>query len=57
MVGGEIKAKWPHVVIEVSGGLTDETAPAYMLPEVDVLSFGCLTQGVPHIDLSLKIQH
>jgi nicotinate-nucleotide pyrophosphorylase (carboxylating) len=51
-----LKQRWPHVIIEVSGGLTDANAAEFMLPDVDVLSFGALTQGVPHIDFSFKIQ-
>jgi nicotinate-nucleotide pyrophosphorylase (carboxylating) len=51
-------------LIEGSGGLTVENAPDYFsecmsytkLVDVDILSFGSLTQGVPHVDFSLKIQ-
>lgn len=42
-------------LIEGSGGLTLENATAYMSPHVDILSFGSITQSVPHIDFSLKI--
>jgi nicotinate-nucleotide pyrophosphorylase (carboxylating) len=43
-------------LIEASGGITLDTVDRFMLPNVDVISLGALTQGVPHVDLSLKIQ-
>lgn len=51
-----LKSEFPRVCVEVSGGLTRETVSAYMIEGVDVLSMGCLTQGVPHIDFSMKIE-
>jgi len=51
-----LKQKAPHVVIETSGGITLATVVSYCSPYVDILSMGNLTQGVPHIDISLKIQ-
>jgi len=42
-------------LIEASGGITLETCAAYMCPSVDVISMGCIIQGVPHVDFSLKI--
>ena len=51
-----LKARYPRVLIEASGGLRpDHTLANYMSPHIDVLSLGALTQGVPHIDFSLKI--
>lgn len=44
-------------LIEASGGLTLENAQNYFSKNVDILSFGSLTQGVPHVDFSLKIQN
>ncbi|KAJ2877830.1 nicotinate-nucleotide diphosphorylase (carboxylating) [Coemansia aciculifera] len=46
-----------NVLIEASGGITEETAALYMLPEIDIISFGTMTQSVPHVDFSLKIAH
>ncbi|KAI9098692.1 Quinolinate phosphoribosyl transferase [Phlyctochytrium arcticum] len=46
-------------LIEGSGGLTEENVTSYFGPValgVDVLSFGSLSQSVPHIDFSLKLQ-
>ncbi|ORZ39706.1 nicotinate-nucleotide pyrophosphorylase [Catenaria anguillulae PL171] len=51
-----LKTRFPHVLIEGSGGITEETVVDYFSPHVDVLSMGSLTQGVPHVDYSLKIK-
>ncbi|KAI9207782.1 Quinolinate phosphoribosyl transferase [Polychytrium aggregatum] len=56
---GRLKAQWrgkKTFLIEGSGGLTEESAPEYFSKDVDILSFGSLTQSVPHIDFSLKVQ-
>ncbi|KJE92291.1 nicotinate-nucleotide pyrophosphorylase [Capsaspora owczarzaki ATCC 30864] len=50
-----LKQESPHVLIEGSGGITSETLASYFDDAVDVLSMGSLTQGVPHVDFSLKI--
>lgn len=44
-------------LIEGSGGLTKGNCGAYMGEFVDVLSFGSITQGMGHVDFSLKIDH
>jgi len=54
---GELKSKHPHILIEASGGVTPDNISGYFSPHVDVISLGSLTQGVPHIDYSLKIKH
>eukprot|EP01117_Protostelium_nocturnum_P011405 TRINITY_DN4136_c0_g1_i1.p1 TRINITY_DN4136_c0_g1~~TRINITY_DN4136_c0_g1_i1.p1 ORF type:complete len:296 (+),score=81.14 TRINITY_DN4136_c0_g1_i1:79-966(+) len=51
----ELKKNFPHVLIEASGGITVSTIEQYFDPSVDIISMGSLTQGVPHIDFSLKI--
>ena len=51
-----IKEEFPHIMIEVSGGITEETAKLYMGPHIDILSTSSLIQGVPVVDFSLKIQ-
>jgi nicotinate-nucleotide pyrophosphorylase (carboxylating) len=43
------------VLLEASGGITLATLEQYMCNEIDVISLGSLTQGVPHVDFSLKI--
>lgn len=45
-----------HIIVEASGGVVVETLADYFDPHVDVVSMGSLTQGVPHIDFSLKIE-
>ncbi|KAJ1964485.1 nicotinate-nucleotide diphosphorylase (carboxylating) [Dipsacomyces acuminosporus] len=56
-----IKQRWAKlqkpVLIEASGGITEETAALYMGPGIDIISFGTMTQSVPHVDFSLKIAH
>lgn len=51
-----LKSDTHHVIVEVSGGLTEETVGDYMCASVDVLSLGSLSQSVMHVDFSLKIQ-
>jgi len=51
----EVKAACPSVLIEASGGITQETMHLYMCPSVDIISRGSLTQGYHCIDFSLKI--
>jgi nicotinate-nucleotide pyrophosphorylase (carboxylating) len=51
----QLKAAYPAITIECSGGITPETMRNYFCPHIDILSMGCLTQGVPHVDVSLKI--
>ena len=52
----KVKSKYPHCIMEVSGGITEETLSQYLHPSVDVLSMGALTQGYFCVDFSLKIQ-
>ena len=51
------KTKFPHVLVEASGGITIATMSDYLCPHVDILSQGTLTQGYPCVDFSLKIIH
>ncbi|KAJ1749337.1 nicotinate-nucleotide diphosphorylase (carboxylating) [Coemansia sp. RSA 1821] len=46
-----------QVLIEASGGITEANAAEYMVPGIDIISFGSMTQSVPHVDFSLKIAH
>lgn len=52
-----IKTKYPHVLIEASGGITKDTITEYVCDHVDVISQGSLTQGYDCLDFSLKIVH
>jgi nicotinate-nucleotide pyrophosphorylase (carboxylating) len=57
MVAKEIKEKFPNLLIEASGGITNETLKDYLSEHVDIISQGNLTQGYQTIDFSLKIIH
>jgi len=51
-----LKGEFPHVIIEASGGITQDTMVSYLSEHVDVVSRGNLTQGYDCIDYSLKIK-
>ena len=53
----EVKAACPHVLLEASGGITEETMARFLGPHIDVVSRGGLTHGYDCIDFSLKIKH
>ncbi len=50
-----LKARFPAVLVEASGGITLDTVRGYMGPHVDVVSVGSLTQGYAVADFSLKV--
>ena len=50
-----VKLKFPAVLIEASGGITESNMHEYMHPSIDIISRGSLTQGYPCIDFSLKV--
>lgn len=56
MAAQTVKERFPHVIVEASGGITEETMHLFMSQYVDVISRGSLTQGYPCMDFSLKIQ-
>ncbi|HUZ08569.1 MAG TPA: carboxylating nicotinate-nucleotide diphosphorylase [Acidimicrobiales bacterium] len=43
------------VLVEVSGGVTIETAPAYAATGIDLVSVGALTHSAPALDLGLDL--
>ena len=47
------KELFAEILVEVSGGITLETAPAYAQAGVDLLSMGALTHSSPTLDLGL----
>ncbi|XP_077574188.1 nicotinate-nucleotide pyrophosphorylase [carboxylating]-like [Stigmatopora nigra] len=51
-----VKQEFPHLLIEASGGVTPENIADYFSPCVDIISLGCITQGCPVVDFSLKVQ-
>ncbi|XP_068177550.1 nicotinate-nucleotide pyrophosphorylase [carboxylating]-like [Antennarius striatus] len=50
------KEEFPALLVEASGGVTPENLALYFSPQVDVISLGCITQGCPVVDFSLKVQ-
>ena len=51
----DVKKEFPHVIVEVSGGVTKENIQKYMTASVDVISTSTLTQGHSALDFSMKI--
>lgn len=50
-----LKSRYPHVLVEASGGIKESTISGYFSPHVDVISLGTLTQGYSVVDFSLKV--
>lgn len=51
-----VKEKWgSRVLVEVSGGLTEENVRAFVSEDVDIISTSSIHQGVKHVDFSLKV--
>ena len=50
-----IKSRFPLILIEASGGITEANMHEYMHPSIDIISRGSLTQGYPCIDFSMKV--
>ncbi|XP_063082889.1 nicotinate-nucleotide pyrophosphorylase [carboxylating] isoform X2 [Cavia porcellus] len=50
-----LKAQFPQVAVEASGGITLNNLPQFCGPHVDVISLGMLTQAAPALDFSLKL--
>lgn len=51
-----LKQEFPALLIEASGGVSPENFSTYLSPHVDIVSLGCITQGCPVVDFSLKVQ-
>ena len=49
------KKKYPHVIVEASGGITIDNICSYLCKDVDVISQGILTQGYGSVDFSMKL--
>jgi len=54
-VASRLKASWPHVIIEASGGITMATMAGFFSESVDIISQGALTNGYDTLDFSLKV--
>uniref|UniRef100_A0A8C9DHB5 Nicotinate-nucleotide pyrophosphorylase [carboxylating] n=1 Tax=Prolemur simus TaxID=1328070 RepID=A0A8C9DHB5_PROSS len=50
-----LKARFPSVAVEASGGVTLGNLPQFCGPHIDVISLGMLTQAAPALDFSLKL--
>lgn len=50
-----LKAQFPTVGVEASGGVTLDNLPQFCGPHIDVISLGMLTQAAPALDFSLKL--
>ena len=50
-----LKAEYPHLILEASGGIRKETLQRYCLPGVDVVSLSKTTQGYACVNFSLKL--
>ncbi|XP_004439482.1 PREDICTED: nicotinate-nucleotide pyrophosphorylase [carboxylating] [Ceratotherium simum simum] len=50
-----LKAQFPGVGVEASGGITLDNLPQFCGPHIDVISLGMLTQAAPALDFSLKL--
>jgi len=52
----EVKDRWgKRVLVEVSGGLTEENVEGFVSADVDIVSSSSIHQGVKHVDFSLKV--
>ncbi|KAJ5162416.1 hypothetical protein N7492_007808 [Penicillium capsulatum] len=55
----QLKEEWAGkqrtFLIEVSGGLTEDNAAAFVCPDVDILSTSSIHQGTGIVDFSLKV--
>lgn len=49
-----LKENHPHILVDISGGITSDNITKYDLPTVDYISIGPLVQGYPTVDFSMK---
>ena len=50
-----LKAEFPSLIIEASGGICKDTLKLYCIPTVDVVSLSKTTQGYSSVNFSLKL--
>ncbi|XP_069750349.1 nicotinate-nucleotide pyrophosphorylase [carboxylating]-like isoform X2 [Narcine bancroftii] len=50
-----LREEFPALLIEASGGITEENLPNYLLPCVDIVSMGAFTQSITALDFSMKV--
>ncbi|XP_032942738.1 nicotinate-nucleotide pyrophosphorylase [carboxylating] [Catharus ustulatus] len=51
----QVKAAYPGVTVEASGGIVLGTLPQFLGPHIDVVSMGCLTHSAPALDFALRV--
>ncbi|XP_060558888.1 nicotinate-nucleotide pyrophosphorylase [carboxylating]-like [Ruditapes philippinarum] len=51
-----LKEKFPKLIVEVSGGITEDNIAQYCDKNVDIISLSRLTQGYDTLDFSLKVR-
>ncbi|NWI80555.1 NADC pyrophosphorylase, partial [Dryoscopus gambensis] len=51
----QVKATYPRVTVEASGGIVLGTRPQFLGPHIDVVSMGCLTHSAPALDFALRV--
>ncbi|KAG0305553.1 hypothetical protein BGZ98_003961 [Dissophora globulifera] len=60
IAASSIKQRWAakgrQVLVECSGGVTEQTIEGYFCDAIDIISLGSITQGVSFVDFSLKVQ-
>lgn len=56
LISKVVRNKPSWMTIEVSGGVTLETLPKYLISGVDAISVGSLTYAAPAVDISFKYQ-
>ena len=52
-----LKLQFPHVLVEASGGITEENLHQYCSSFVNIISSSKLVQGYACVDFSLKVLH
>ncbi|KAG8199834.1 hypothetical protein JTE90_000921 [Oedothorax gibbosus] len=50
-----LKLQFPSVVVEASGGITENNVLQYANPWVDIISSSSIVQGYPTLDFSMKV--
>ncbi|XP_059809179.1 nicotinate-nucleotide pyrophosphorylase [carboxylating]-like [Hypanus sabinus] len=50
-----LKEEFPGLLIEASGGITQDNLPVYLSPHINVISLGAFTQRLTAIDFSMKV--
>ncbi|NWI48028.1 NADC pyrophosphorylase, partial [Picathartes gymnocephalus] len=55
VTAAQVKATYPRVMVEASGGIVLGTLPQFLGPHIDVVSMGCLTHSAPALDFALRV--